>query len=961
MDTPTILLWLLLAVFAPVAAGAATLFLPRPAITARTLTTAGGLALSFAALLVLTLSGDAARGVAGVSFVPSVNLDLTFHADALGLFFGLLISGVGTLIALYARAYFGPDEADLFRFYPTLGLFASAMLGLVLSDHLLAMLLFWEATSISSFLLIGWERQNKRAVRLAVQALATTGLGGLALLGGLILLAQASGAWTFTGVVEAFQGAEPLARPAFVPWAFALIFLGAATKSAQWPFHYWLPGAMAAPTPVSAYLHAATMVKAGIYLFARLFPAMQGFDAWAPTLLLFGAVTMTLGAYLALRSDELKRIFAYTTVSQLGLFTCMYGLGAVSAGGEHNLLWPIGQIANHAMYKAPLFLIAGAIMHRVGRAQLSDLTGLVRRDPLMVWICLIALYALAGGPFTFSFTAKEAFFEQIVHAASSSAWIWLIGVAAVATAMFNVAIFVRFLTTFLSRATSSDHAQAAHHAHEHEGGFWGAWLWWPAALLAGAQLLFGLAPNLAANLIHPVETHLGGWAHWPGTLHAFTHPGAALAMSGLAIALGVALGLAPILRRAIVDPHDRLYPACSVWLQRAGARVHAMIQTGNFRHYVYAVLTALLLGLVAAAITDPSWLAWPGVESMWGAETGLIVAALCMTALICATAVVLPLVSSRIVRVLTLGACGLSVTGMYLLYQAPDLALTQLMFEIVSVILFLLVLRMLPEESLPVRAPRIAGRAAFSIVLGVAVGWIVLQAGAVADARPGAGKLGQWFLAHAVEGSEQTAGRTAGGANAVNVVLVDFRGFDTLGEITVLAIAAMGVFALIAAVPNHASQAAEPADSAAAPTRREMTSPLFRTSMRLILPLSLIFAAYMFFKGHNEPGGGFIAGLVASVALAVYRMAEGPTALKRLLPIKPGLMAATGLGIALLTAVAPMLFGRPFLTSHLAHITLANHADLHISSSLFFDLGVLIVVVAASVGMINRLTEELET
>jgi len=968
-------IWLLLtAVFAPAVVGAGTMLLPRSAHNGRTLVALLGPVLSVGALLWFASTQGIGGAAPGVAFVPSMHLNLTFHPDALGMFFGLLVAGAGALIVIYARGYFGQDRDSLARFYPPLGLFATAMLGLVLADDLLAMLLFWELTSVSSFLLIGWNREDARSRRLAIQALVTTGAGGMALLGGLLLLGTATGQWRLSGVIEAFATGAPM-DTALLPWAFGLLFVGGATKSAQWPFHYWLPGAMAAPTPVSAYLHSATMVKAGVYLFGRLFPALGspmvdgGIEAWGPTLAVFGAITMLLGAYLALRSHELKRIFAYTTVSQLGLFTCMYGLGAWAYDGEANLVWPVTQILNHALYKAPLFIIAGAIAIIAGRKYLPDLKGLWRQHRALALICLAALYAMAGGPLTLSFVAKEAFFYQVTHAAKAAPSVWIVGVMGVLTAACNVAIFVRFLTTFLAKPDEQTERNAGG-----EGGFWGACVWWPAAFLVLWQFVGGIAPSVFERLVLPVETHALYFEHLPSLWYALGHPGPALAMSGVAIALGVVVGLSPLLRGVVTDLHDRLFPATERGLERGGWRVYRSLQTGNFRGYVYITLTAMLFGVASAAFWSPAFIEAPLIAPLSAAPVGIAIAAVMATILVCFTALALPTVRSRIVRVLVLGTCGFSVTAMYLLYKAPDLALTQLMFEIISVILFLLVLRMLPEE--PKARPKGGrlGRAMFGGLIGFGVAWIVLQVGGVVDANPASGGLGAWFTEHVYDGTEATGGRGGGGNNIVNVILVDFRGYDTLGEITVLAIAAVGIFVMLGNQARRGVAPPKPLPPAPNddefPTHDErgvqrgpqaaLTSSLFRTSMRLILPLSLIFAAYLFFKGHNEPGGGFIAGLIVSVSLAVYRMAEGRNALTKLLPIKPGPLAAVGLTIALMTASVPLLVGEPFLRSATGYLQLPGDAEYHWASVLPFDFGVMIVVVAVSVGVINRLTEELE-
>jgi multicomponent K+:H+ antiporter subunit A len=949
---------MVLAVFGPCLFGVLTMFLPRGARNARTLVALIGPLLSVMVLgWFLSQNGSHGGEAIGFAFVPSLNLDLSFNPDALGMFFALLVSGIGSLIVLYARGYFGEDTGSIARFYPPLGLFTTAMMGLVLADNLLALVLFWEMTSISSFLLIGWNRESKEATRLAVQALVTTGLGGIALLGGALLLGASTGEWSLMALNESFgQSGTPVGD--WVGWAFVLLFLGGATKSAQWPFHYWLPGAMAAPTPVSAFLHSATMVKAGVYLFGRLYPSLHAFAWWAPALVVTGGVTMLLGGYLALRSHELKKIFAYTTVSQLGLFTCMYGLGSWQHGGDANLIWPIAQILNHALYKAPLFIIAGAIMHLAGRKYLPELRGLLRTHRVLAAVCLLACYAMAGGPLTLSFVAKEAFFYQLYHAAEHDSWVWIIAGMAVLTAMCNVAIFVRFLTTFAAQA---EPAEAL--GHEAEQGFWGACIWWPAAFIVAWQFIGGVLTPWFGGFVHHVETHALYFDHLPDVIHAFSHPGVPLAMSGVAIALGVLVGLSPLMRGTQVDVHNRLFPACVLMLQRLGWRAFSLLQIGNFRTYVYITLTALFVGIASSLLYEPLFATWPETVSPFDAPIGLVWAALIVTTIICCTALLLPFMRSRIVRVLVLGVCGFAVTSMYLLYQAPDLALTQLMFEIISVVLFLLVLRMLPEE--PKARPHGGrlGRALFGAMIGLGLGWMVLQVGSHVDSTSSNGLLGEWFTQHSYSGTTMTDGRGGGGNNIVNVILVDFRGYDTLGEITVLAIASIGVFVLVGRSKRRGDSTVATdvdhhgVDHGAQPT---VTSSLFQTSMKLILPLSLMFALYMFFKGHQEPGGGFIAGLVAAVSLAVYRMAEGPDALKRILPIRPGPLAAWGLLVALSTAVVPLLMGYPLLRSHTAYVPLPGDGQFHWASVMFFDLGVLIVVIAVSVGVINRLTEELE-
>jgi len=984
---------LLLAVFAPVIAGVVTMLLPKPAVTARVLT-------------MLALDS----GPVAIPFAPSLNMSLAMNADPLGAFFALLVSVVGCLIVLYARGYFGRDEESLWRFYPTLGLFATAMMGVVLSDNFLGMFLFWELTSISSFLLIGWYREDPKSLKLALQALCTTGMGGLVLLGGLMTLGAATGEWSFSSLSAPISQMEGV-DAGLLTVAFFLIFIGAGAKSAQWPLHFWLPGAMAAPTPVSAYLHSATMVKAGVYLFARLYPTMRELEWWTPTLVFFGATTMLLGGYLALRSDGLKRIFAYTTVSQLGLLTCAYGLGGTNYAHDghtiSNIVWPVTQILNHAVYKAPLFIIAGAIIHLTHKTDLSQLKGLWRTHRHLALIAILAAYAMAGLPFTLSFTAKEAFLYQIHHALPTTPLFWGVMAMAVLTAMCNVAIFVRITRTFFAHADAHEHhhdterAEAHHDIHEH--GFWASCIWWPAAAILLVQFLGGIAPGAFEAVFGSLETHALYWDHLPSFFYAITHPSVPLYMSGIAIAGGLALGFSGLLTRPITDAHNALFPSVYRGVQSFGHTVFARLQNGNLRSYTIATLSVLLAGVFSAMLLgDGSMLSWPSIAPLSYAPVPYILAGILLTILICASALILPVVQIRSVRVLVLGACGFAVMGMYLVYQAPDLALTQMMFEIISVVLFMLALRLLPEEPKQHRRIPVMPRAIFATLVGCVMAWVVLHAGSVADqsaiaayeqhqqevelaslgydslpaAAPSGGdyaptetkltatdnaRLGGWFLRNSYKGTtEDSGGRGGGGDNVVNVILVDFRGYDTVGEITVLAITLMGVLALLGAVPAPRDLGDGNPTLINGP-QPHLRSVLLRTAMKLILPISLLFAGYVFFKGHNAPGGGFIAGLIAAVALAAYRMSEGGDALRRLVPLTPGVMGAIGLAIAIVTGLIPMLIGLPFFTSSQGYIPLPGaDSPFHWTSVMFFDLGVFIVVIAVSVGIINRFEEELE-
>ena len=796
----------LAAIGAPVLTGLATMLLPASRKLPRlVLATAGPTA---SVVLVATHLGRSGVSTAGtptgsISWVPSLNLDISFLVDGLGAFFALLIAGMGVVVVLYARAYFGHDAASLARFFPTLGFFTSAMLGVVLADHLLLTVLFWEMTSISSFLLIGWDRDDADAGKRAMQAFFTTGLGGLALLGGVLLFGGHTGIWRWSGLIAE---AATRSHDGTVVAAFVLMFVGAATKSAQWPLHDWLPGAMKAPTPVSAYLHSATMVKAGVFLLGRMLPAFGAMAPWLPLLVSIGAVTMLLGAVLALHQDDLKKMFAYTTVGHLGLLVAMYGMGGAStADGIRTIDWDLTQIASHALYKAPLFLIVGALAHLAGARRLSQLFGLWHRPGTgtraAALVLLLSGYALAGGPGTVSFVAKELFFAATTRASDLHPLLAVVGVMAIVAAACNVAIFVRLVTTVMGHSSGVGNDSDAPVVSLIQPDRWASMLWAPAAALIALQYLGGLVPSLWNRTFRGIEVNVHDEAFATGLPLAwepFLHPGIPLLMTAIAITTGVLLGFSGWMRREIVDVHARIWPATYRGILRGGHRLFHSIQTGHVRHYLAVVFSVLTLCVGWAAWADPAMLRPPAGMDPFEYPAGLL-----LGAVVCAAAIALPMVTERVVRVLVLGASGFAVVGLYLVYQAPDLALTQLMFEIISVILFLLVLRLLPR---PDRRPRIRvlPRLALASVVGISIGWMTLLAGHAADNRADdAPTLGRFFEEHSLEGSELTDGRGGEGRNVVNVILVDFRGFDTLGEITVLATAALGVWSMLPGRRRH--------------------------------------------------------------------------------------------------------------------------------------------------------------
>ncbi|HEV2295460.1 MAG TPA: hydrogen gas-evolving membrane-bound hydrogenase subunit E [Tepidisphaeraceae bacterium] len=1049
---PPVLL-LSLAIFAPAVVGAATLALPRRAMSLRVLLCVLAPVASLVLLALLVRTAGVGAEIASVEWMPAFRLNLDLHADALSLFFALLVAAVGVPIAVYARAYFGPDPDDLYRFYPSLHLFMTAMLGLVLSDNFLLLLLFWELTSISSFLLIGWERDDQIAVKNALQAFVITNAGGLALMAAFVLLGIGTGAWSFSELRASIEAGR-FAANGFVVSGFVLVFVGAAAKSAQWPVHFWLPGAMAAPTPVSAYLHSATMVKAGVYLIGRCWPLLAALSVWPRLIIPIGALTMVLGAYVALRKSDLKQIFAYSTVSQLGLLMTMYGLGGLTYQGEPNLLWDVTQILNHALYKAPLFILAGAIGHAIHTRELPMMRGLVRRggqQGIMAALLIAAAYALAALPFTLSFTAKEFFFYQIYHAfgAMPDTVVYLLMAAGVATGMFNVAIFVRLARVLLDRPEESPHERSippalehpaqfvAHHdgvvdespssedvdVDVHERGFWRSMLWAPAALLVAFQFISGIVPGAHARLFGWLERPASlnytfdAVSTFPMTWDVFAHPGVPLYMSGVAIVLGLLLGFAPVFRSVIGDLHERLFPAFYRLAVDGGAAVFAVFQTGYFRTYALAYALAMVLVVAAAMWRVPGYLQL-GEHPLGAGDT---FAGLLLAGLMCAAALLLALVRNRAGRVLVLGVAGVAATGLFYMYRAPDLALTQISIEVVSLILFLLVLALLPDVNLRMHS-LVAPRVVVALLVGVTMALLTLTATTGhrpprvlggADGTPFV-TLGNYFLRNSYVGRDTIDVRPSlleqdglvdrgpshpdsfgthprnylshtssaviaahegvqvhkggGGANVVNVILVDFRGFDTLGEITVLSIAALGVWTLLrrhrgaahAVDAEAAGQGAEldvhPVVDASFP----MATTILLQAAKLLVPLALLVSTYIFFKGHQTPGGGFVGGLVAAVALILYRMCAGGEALRRLLPVRERTLIAAGLFLAAGTGTLALLLGLPFLTSNNGYLPLPGGERFHWASVAVFDAGVFLVVVGVTVGMIDALSREIE-
>jgi multicomponent K+:H+ antiporter subunit A len=857
-------------------------------------------------------------------WVPTIGWNASFMLDGLGLLFAALILGIGALIVLYARNYL-PASDNLGRFYTYLLLFMGAMLGVVLADNVLLLVVFWELTSISSFLLIGYTSAAREGREGARMALAVTGAGGLALLAGALVLGHIAGTYELSEILQSRDLVQ--SSPLFTA-ALVLFLLGAFTKSAQFPFHFWLPHAMAAPTPVSAYLHSATMVKAGVFLLARMSPVFAGTDAWLWLVGGTGLATITLAAYWALFKHDLKGLLAYSTISHLGLITLLFGIGtplAAVAGVFH--------VLNHCAFKAALFMTAGIVDHEAGTRDIRRLGGLRRAMPVTAVLATVAAAAMAGVPPLNGFLSKEMLFEEALHVPVAGLPGWLVPAIVVLAALLSVTYSVRFARdTFFGPAPANYPAPA----HEPPRG-----LRLPVEILVLACVVIGLAPGFAAEpIVFAAATAVTGAALPPYHLALWHGVNTPLIMSLVALLGGVALysarGRLVTLHRSLLPgvAAKALYEAALAWFFRRAAGITRRLQNGSLQRYVaLLVTTAVVLG------------AWPFVERGWSgvgpASTPVDLPTSVAWLLLVVTAVgTAAFHRRRLVALALLSTVGLVVTLAFVHFSAPDLALTQISVEVVTIVLILMALHLLPgttpAESSALRRSRDLALAGVAGAGVTGITWAVLT-------RP-LDTIADYYLANSVPGG--------GGHNVVNVILVDFRGFDTYGEITVLGIAGLGIYALVDGLGVGRLH----------PERSELQDedqhPLILSIIaRLILPFALLVSVFLFLRGHNAPGGGFVAALVTSVALIVQYVAFGVGWTHRRLPRDFHPLIGTGLLLAGLTGVGSWLFGAPFLTSAHGHFHVPLVGDVELATAMFFDLGVYFAVIGAVMLALSNLAK----
>ncbi|MEJ2576896.1 MAG: monovalent cation/H+ antiporter subunit A, partial [Gammaproteobacteria bacterium] len=875
--------------------------------------------------LLLPSVGEVLRGATLYwrhDWLSTAGLAVSFRLDGLGLLFALMILVIGLLVILYARYYLAESD-PMGRFFAYLLLFQGSMLGVVLSENIIQLLIFWELTSISSFLLISYWRQREDARDGARMALAITGAGGLAMLAGFLLLGEIAGSYELSVILR--SGDVIHEHPWYVP-TLVLILLGVFTKSAQFPFHFWLPHAMAAPTPVSAYLHSATMVKAGVFLLARLFPALSYSAEWSWLVGGAGLITLLLGAYTALFKHDLKGLLAYSTISHLGLITLLFGIGTPLAA-----VAALFHIMNHATFKASLFMAAGIIDHEAGTRDMRKLNGLWKYMPYTAVLAMVAAAAMAGVPLLNGFLSKEMFFAKTVYLTHEGFSIWL-PVVATAAGVFAVAYSLRFIHDVFFNGEPVGLTRTPHEPPR--------WMKVPVEILVVICMAVGIVPALTFGPLLAVAAHATLQSELPeyslAIWHGFTP---ALGMSVVALVGGVVVYT---VRQPLFALHDRtvgridaqrMYQWGEARLYAAVEGLDAVLARPSLQRLV-AILAVAALVAGVAGFQGPAALHYDGPLTPVDWVSLAAAAALVVGAL--GTAI---MHRRRYVALIFLSVVGLVVALAFVKFSAPDLALTQLSVEVVTIVLLLLALYFLPQhspaESQPARRARDAVIAAAGGLAAAALTWAVLT-------RPYETIAG-YFLANSVPGG--------GGTNVVNVILVDFRGFDTLGEITVLAIAAIGIFALL----DGLKLAAPAGDETNRPWSWDAHPLILATFSRLLLPLALLVAAFVLLRGHNQPGGGFIAGLITAVALIMQYLANGIHWTRQRMSGGMHPLIGGGLLIATATGLASWLFGYPFLTSTFSHVHWPLVGEFELASAMVFDLGVFMVVVGVTLVILIRL------
>jgi multicomponent K+:H+ antiporter subunit A len=916
-------------------------------------------AVAIAALIIASSFYSSVLGGASIrhdiAWLPQFGLTFSLRLDGFAWAFAILITGIGALVMLYARYYISPSD-PVARFFSLLLAFMGAMLGIALSGNLIQLVFFWELTSILSFLLIGYWHHSQSARAGARMALTVTATGGLCLFAGVIVLGRIVGSYDLDVVLS--SGNQIRAHPLYLT-ALVLVLLGAFTKSAQFPFHFWLPQAMNAPTPVSAYLHSAAMVKAGVFLLVRLWPAMGGTDYWLWFVGTAGLVTFGLGAFLAVFQQDLKGLLAYSTISHLGLITLLVGLDRPLA-----MVAAIFHMLNHATFKASLFMAAGIIDHETGTRDIRRLSGLWRFMPITAFLAMVAAAAMAGVPLLNGFLSKEMFFAETIETHDGSMLDDALPYIVTLASMFTVAYSFRFIRDVFFGPPPKNLPRAPNEPPH--------WMRFPVEVLVVACLVVGIVPALTIGPILETAVHavLGpaGPTYSLAVWHGFTFP---LLMSGVALTGGVATYL--VLRRYLLTAEDgpplwgsldaaHTFERVLVVVSWRWARaLESLLGTGR--------LQPQLLLLICAAVVAALWPVYQrglGAARIPSTDVDLAFAAIWVVGIACALGCAYLAKYHRLAAVILGGGSGLATCITFVWLSAIDLALTQLLIEIVTSVLLLLGLRWLPKRfemiDVAARAKTVGStrrRRLRDLVVAVISGSGLSILAYSVMTTPTPNSISKFFL--------ERAYADGGGTNVVNVILVDFRGFDTVGEITVLGVVALTVFALL-------RRFRPAADSVATPEQQTLRSalhddhiqhpaeggflPIPAVIVQLLFPFMVIMAVFLFLRGHDFPGGGFIAGITTAVALILQYMTSGVRLVETRLRISPLRWISIGLLTAACAGAAPWFFSRPFLTSYADYAELPFIGAVPTASAVIFDLGVFLVVVGATALMLVALAHQ---
>ena len=881
-------------------------------------------------------------------WIRALSVGLTFNVGLLQWLLALVVTGIGVLVLLYCRWYFADPPAR------TLGLlvaFAGAMLGLVTADDLVLLYVFWELTTVFSYLMIGHDSSRRANRAAATTALIVTTTGGLAMLVGIVTFGSVTGTFRLDAVLAAApQGGAATA-------AALLMLVGALGKSALAPFHFWLPGAMAAPTPVSAYLHAATMVKAGVYLVAALAPVFAGVPFWREAISILGATTMILGGWRSLRQTDLKLLLAYGTVSQLGFIMILVGLGTKAAGQAG-----LAMLLAHALFKATLFLTVGVIDHATGTRDITKLTRLGRRMPVLAVTAGLAAASMAGLPPLFGFVAKEAALDALVRIAQGGdgtpllpAPVFLLAGAVAVGSMLTAAYSLRFWWGAFGTRRRTVTLEVA---HAPETGFIAG-----PVLLGVAGLVLGFLGHQVTGLLSSYTRSLtvGSEPSELALWHGFSTP---LLLSVVAITGGVLLfwqrdGVARVQATfPQVPAANDFYRWSMRLLDVIAVEVTARVQRGSLASYLSTILSVFVVAVGGTLILMPVWpenAVWFDNVAQVGVGLVTVVAAVTLIG-----------VRGRVRAIITVGVTGYGTALLFLLHGAPDLALTQVLIETASLLVFLLVLRTLPKyfTDRPLHSSRWV-----RMLLAVAVGATVSASVLVAAASRTA--------VRASAGLETAAYEFGYGKNIVNVILVDTRAWDTLGELSVLVVAATGVASLIflrSRVPQRRTRRIDASTSSGAWLRTTGSlnpaarSLVFEVTTRLLFGIMIVVSIYLLTAGHNLPGGGFAGGLVAGLALVVRYLAAGGRELEDAAPGDAGRVLGAGLFVSVGSALVPWAFGGRIFQSYDIHLTIPGLdavatpwgvvnavGDLHLVSSTVFDIGVYLVVLGMMLDLARSL------